>query len=481
MKTHIYPYILLLILTGLMRSVSAQEFNYWLNEVGPQSSMLSGAVTAGVKDNSAIYYNPAGLAYVENSSLSFSSNGYSLGVLNIANGAGQNLDLKSFTFGAFSQIFSFVQKIPKLPISLTFALINTHYSEIKTDIKNDMFYDVIPSYEDNEYFIGTYRYYNKIREDWGGFGYGKRLRPNFGLGVSAFITYRYTNYFKSQTADVYPDDPNLTSYELLANSNFEEELNYNSYGLLFILGASWQFQKMKYGLSVTTPRINLGFVSTSNLKKSVTIENQISDTLNYRTTMWRSDVKSVYKSPLIIDLGIEFPLSGLTTLYGKLSFFSGIRTYKILATPQEDENLPEFIDKHFEGFTNMIISQKALANVSFAVQHLFSEKFKLLTGFRTDFNPINKKEINVFVDSYPGQTYWNIYHLTAGVFWFIEKFELSLGVDFGTGRNKNSQQFINLTEPTDENFLFGIPSKTSKVRYNQLNISVGFTYTFQKK
>jgi len=67
MRTNTFFYILLVLLTGLTGSVAAQEFNYLMNEVGPQSSMLSGAVTAGVKDNSAIYYNPAGLAYVKNS------------------------------------------------------------------------------------------------------------------------------------------------------------------------------------------------------------------------------------------------------------------------------------------------------------------------------------------------------------------------------------------------------------------------------
>ena len=35
----------------------AQEFNYWTQQVGSHSSLLNGAVTASVRDNSAIYYN----------------------------------------------------------------------------------------------------------------------------------------------------------------------------------------------------------------------------------------------------------------------------------------------------------------------------------------------------------------------------------------------------------------------------------------
>lgn len=40
----------------------AQEFNYWFNDVGSRSSMLAGAITAGVDNNRVIYWNPAGLA-----------------------------------------------------------------------------------------------------------------------------------------------------------------------------------------------------------------------------------------------------------------------------------------------------------------------------------------------------------------------------------------------------------------------------------
>ncbi|OYT11521.1 MAG: hypothetical protein B6I19_11255 [Bacteroidetes bacterium 4572_114] len=479
MKNDTLKYLLILLLTGTMLSGFGQEFNYWMNGVDSRSSMLSGAVTAGVNDNSAIYYNPAGLAYVENSSLSFSSNGYFLSALDITNGAGEGLDLKSTMVDGFSQIFSFVQKVPELPISLTFAIINRHNTKIRTSIKNDIGYDVIPSLAGDEFFIGTYRYYNKIKEDWGGFGYGKKVGPNLGLGISTFITYRNQSYFKSQSADVYPGDGGIL-FAPLATSGLEEELGYKNFGWLFILGASWQYNKLKFGLAVTTPRINIGFASKSDFKRVVEIDNEVSDTLDYKVTTWRSKVKSVYKSPLIIDIGIEYPLTKNTSLYGKISVFSRIRKYAILPNLSKDDDLPEFIDERINGFTNMMLAQKSVVNLAIAVQHHFSDKFEFIGGFRTDFNPLDRNEINVFDGNYPGITYWNIYHLTTGVVWRLEKFELSIGGDYAFGFHKNTLQFVNLSEPTDENFLFGVPNNTANAMYNQINISLGLVYFFRK-
>ncbi len=104
-----------------------------MDGVGARSTMLAGAITANISDNSAIFYNPGGLANITNSSLSVSSNGYYYSALNIKNGAGTDFDLRSNTLSSQPQIVSFVQKVPKLPISLTLASLNRHSTYINTN------------------------------------------------------------------------------------------------------------------------------------------------------------------------------------------------------------------------------------------------------------------------------------------------------------------------------------------------------------
>lgn len=39
-------------------TLSAQDLHYWTNQFGTRSSLLGGAVVGGIKDNTAIFYNP---------------------------------------------------------------------------------------------------------------------------------------------------------------------------------------------------------------------------------------------------------------------------------------------------------------------------------------------------------------------------------------------------------------------------------------
>ena len=42
-----------------------QETHYWFNNFGARSSLRGGIESASVRNVSAIYYNPAGLAFVD--------------------------------------------------------------------------------------------------------------------------------------------------------------------------------------------------------------------------------------------------------------------------------------------------------------------------------------------------------------------------------------------------------------------------------
>jgi hypothetical protein len=90
--------IFTLIIMMVSMLCKAQESNYANQEVSAISTMLGGAVTAGVTDNSAIYYNPGALVFVENTNLSIETGTIFAGSLRIKNGAGTDLNIKSSFF-----------------------------------------------------------------------------------------------------------------------------------------------------------------------------------------------------------------------------------------------------------------------------------------------------------------------------------------------------------------------------------------------
>jgi len=457
-----------------------QEFNYWCATPGSRSAMLSGAVTAGVRDNSAIYYNPAGLANVTNSSLSITSDGYYWGHLNVENGAGQGLDLKSTSLENMPQLISFIQKVPELPISVTIAVLNRHHSHIRTSYRHKMNYDVLPEVEGDEIYIGSYNYSSQIREDWAGFGYGKKVNEKLGLGFSTFFASRTQSLLMQRSADVYIASEDSSSLNIISNTSFSEELQYRNIGLLLILGATWEFEQFKLGLTVTTPRMNVKFLTNSELRRSAYTNIITVDTLARKTSVWQEKVKSVYKSPVIIDIGLEYLLNPNTILYGKVSYFSSIDKYRIILNEESSDIIDNLILPDIGGFNNMVMANKDVFNLAFSVQQHFSEKLEAIIGFRTDINYLDQSTIDVDKAFFPGITYWNLYHVTGGTLWKFEKFDLSLGGSYTFGMDKGTRQFVNFSEPTDQNLLFGKRDNSANAAYHQITIFFGFTYFFGK-
>ncbi len=474
-------FIFALFVISFCSGLQAQEYNHWLNMVGSRSNMLAGAVTAGVRDNSAIFYNPGGLAFIKNSSLSVTSDGYYLGNFNAKNAAGTNLDLKSSTLDGLPQIVSLIQKVPKLPISVTLAVLNRNYVNVRTSYRHTMQYDVLPENEGNEFYIGSYSYYSKIREDWAGFGYGKEIAPGVGLGVSTFFSYRSQSYYLNQSADVYSLHTDTSQVTLLSNTRFTDELEYRAVGVIFIIGVTYTINAVNLGLNVTLPRINLGFASKSQLKRDIFSNIPSKNSQIFKASMWQLQIPSRFYSPLTVDLGADFQLNDKGILYSKVSFFSPVKRYKILKEDIDIENdFDGIFPPELANFDNMILAYKPVLNVAIAIQQHVSENLEGILGFRTDFNYFDENSINVNTEFVPGKLFVNLYHISGGALWKTEKYDLSLGGSFSFGYKKNELQYVNLSDPTIDNFLFGQRQEISNPIYTQVGVFLGFTYFFPR-
>ena len=68
--------ILLAILFISVFPVFCQDYHYWSEQFGAESHLMGGAVVAGVRDNSAIFYNPGAVGFIEGNSVSVNANIY---------------------------------------------------------------------------------------------------------------------------------------------------------------------------------------------------------------------------------------------------------------------------------------------------------------------------------------------------------------------------------------------------------------------
>ncbi|HQH26133.1 MAG TPA: hypothetical protein PLP17_01945 [Oligoflexia bacterium] len=84
----------------------AQDHNYWNNQFGSRSALMGGAVVGGVRDTSAVFYNPGALGFIDNQSLSVSANALRVERSVIENGAGDGRDLDSDTLSVVPLLIS---------------------------------------------------------------------------------------------------------------------------------------------------------------------------------------------------------------------------------------------------------------------------------------------------------------------------------------------------------------------------------------
>ena len=108
-KTTFYCSLLII----LTQNTFGQDTHYWTQQYGTRSTLLAGAVIGGVRDNSAIYYNPGALGFIQNKDLSVSANAYQFDRIKMQNGAGKDINLKSNTLQTMPLIISGVFKLKK--------------------------------------------------------------------------------------------------------------------------------------------------------------------------------------------------------------------------------------------------------------------------------------------------------------------------------------------------------------------------------
>ena len=120
---------------------------------------------------------------------------------------------------------------------------------------------------------------------------------------------------------------------------------------------------------------------------------------------------------------------------------------------------------------------RPILNVAVGLRKDIRDGLSFLGGFRTDLN--YNPDVNAggleFVDR---MSYWNLYHFTGGVIWHNQKAHLTLGADYAFGLSQGDLQQVNLTEPSDNNLLFGVRNTNTNTFYSQLNIVFGFAVTF---
>ena len=274
---------LLLLCTFPLR---AQDRQFWDQAVGGRTALLGGLAVGGVRDYGATFYNPGALGFVSKTKLNFNFNMYGVKDFSFINGGGPGIDSRYTRVSLYPA--SLAGPLSFLGDSLnrfSYMIYANGYSYVRISERYEGYSDVIPTrppsspgarnhFAGNEYLINQGKIDVLLSEVSVGFGYSKKISDNVGIGVSLLGAYRDQTKQRIESYSAYD-----TTNQRTASSDLYVELDYWAvrFSLKFGIAAEWD--KVKFGATITTPSLALKVASGGTDHASLTSNNVYYDTV----------------------------------------------------------------------------------------------------------------------------------------------------------------------------------------------------------
>ncbi|MFA9453591.1 MAG: OmpP1/FadL family transporter [Candidatus Aminicenantaceae bacterium] len=396
---------------------SAQDSHYWTYQYGTRSNLLGGAVIGSVLDLSGTYYNPGGLSLIETEAveLLMFAKVFHFPTISIEGLGPEENRLNSTDLGEAPSLFAGsipIKGLGKHWLGYSYLTRSHTKLDLTGAVVGDydfggVFPDGIPTGVDSQI-------YERLNEPWYGLTWAYRLSDYVGIGISQYVTYR-SHWIDFQTfAQALPSDGDV---RLVLDSR---QYKYQHYGLLWKIGAAFDFDWITLGLTITTPRVHIFSTARSGLNTTVVRQNP--NEPDYMAVDFQDKLQANYRSPLSVGFGLTYKL-GRTNLYASAEWFNGIDQYTVIKGEDfESQSTGEILP-------NEVTHEAAsVLNVALGGEHSLNANFTLYGSFWTDYTSrIPDSATNLSIMD------WDIYHFMGGTTISFKNSQLTLGMGYGYG------------------------------------------------
>jgi hypothetical protein len=450
-----------LLISFLVLCSYAQQGNYKFNNFGNRSILLSGNVTGSVNDIGLTYYNPSRLTEVETTAFAFNAKAYQLSSLKVSDVFVEDSNINSTSFKGVSSM-----------AGGTFSLFGTRfgYSFIsKNRVDNSINYtsdslgdDILEIFPDTEAYRVTTNIRTKVKDDWFGLTWAKKITEKFSLGISAFGS----NFEYSGGSNL---NHTIESSDRVSFYQNTVGFSQKSYGLFVKFGANYKFKTFDLGVNVNLPYLEVYNEGRFNYNKVISgVGTEFDQFYNY-------DLKNLdaqRKEPLGVSAGAGIPI-GKGKLHLNIDYVKGLSVYNRIDIPSIDTGNTDLTPVLFKE------ERKDVINFGAGVEIYMSDRIKSYLGFTTDYNAFIRNA-NIFDLSTNGSREINIgedfMHYSLGI-------DLKLNfasIILGTTYTSSSAEFVN---PMDLNQDGPVTNDNSlaKIEYSRWQFVVGLEIPFFDK
>jgi hypothetical protein len=461
---------------GGVSNLFAQDTHYWSQQAGTQAMLLGGALSAGAYDNSAIYYNPAALAFVTSTHLSVNANAYKYESLNLKNGGGDSIDLVSRRISLYPQMVgNMLTHKPESKLKAAFAVINRQQAnwDMNANTPLGTQRDILPQHAGTEDFIGTLNYQNLLNEIWVGAGVGYQLHPNLSVGWSSFLSYRNQRYYNTiSTRTMFYDGQNMFISAYGSNT----ELRANNLKNINKLALHSQYKNWRFGLVSTLPSINIA--GWSRVKREISFQN-LPNNVNGVLYDQDKNLPTNQKYPFSLSAGASVQIKAVG-LNLAAEYFGRIGLYEMIQSEAKNVFFPSTVSQSPRDLLSFYSFADPVLNIGFGMDWDVNERLSFLLGLRTDYSYSNRppREFDPSKMSLIASPNFDLYHSSLGLSWKRKASLFTVGMNYSFAYKQRVKSFINFAQPNYDQFLIGESRSISSITSNAFTLLIGYTYYF---
>lgn len=448
----------------------AQDGHYWTQHYGTKSMLLSNSVIGSVEDLGAIYYNPARLGLVQSPTFLISADAYEWNRYRVVNSFGEKTNSSKTEFGGLPSLTAGTFHLPSLKKhTFGYAILLRQNMDLNIGYREEALDDLIAESPGDEYFGGNINLGSRGKERWASLSWAYPISDRWSVGLTANAAQLEVDKGTNFALQALSESKEVAIYQ------FKRSIGYKNYGLLWKAGVASSFGSVDWGVTITTPTINIkgdGSYNYEEFYSGITSPGASPD--RYATNQ-QSGMPAQRRTPLAIGAGFSIPIQRHRIHIGS-EWYASVAEYTILTV---EDHLSQSAGDTIR--FQLIDRLNNVLNFGIGTEFYIKDKLSMYFSFSTDFSAV-PEDITGFSNNQPiasNSTFSaNLFHFGGGFVLTLPGADITLGAAY-TGGQQNFARPVDFPDGGNDNVFD--KNKTATLQWDRMQLLFSFSVPFLER